>query len=165
MAREMHPSQPQILNRAHPEMLLATISNRAFRCVRRGADFREVQGSVMLRREQFLEFRHNQRMVTNAAACFSALAVGQAPNHDSRQRFLERSADLGVQKDVRRGRNEAPSDRMQPPQSGEEVTARPYVMCLRGRKKLPTDQRAGSICQLVRSKRHCTKTASCRRSV
>src|SRR5262249_46318493 len=89
-SREMHPSQPQIADRADAEMLLATQAQRALRYTRRGANLRQIGGLIMICHQKFFKPRHDRRMAANALTRLDGLALGPTTDHSVDQRLFQR---------------------------------------------------------------------------
>src|SRR5215472_15743866 len=74
----MHPPQPKIAGRTHPEMLLAEDAKRAVRGRGRCAEVRQMQSTVEVRLEEIFQSPHHSCVPPVNTANLDPLALAQA---------------------------------------------------------------------------------------
>src|SRR5262249_22832929 len=87
-AGQMHPPQPKVACRAHPELLMAEDAKRAVRYGGCCAEARQMQSTVGVRLEEIFQSPHDSRVPPVSTANLDPLALAQALDHYPDQRLF-----------------------------------------------------------------------------
>src|SRR5262249_56509059 len=90
----MHPPQPKVAGRTHPEMLMAEYAKRAVRGRGGCAEVRQVQSPVGVRLEEIFQPPHHSYVPPVRTANLDPLALTQALDHYPDQRSEEHTSEL-----------------------------------------------------------------------
>src|SRR6266436_2429803 len=102
----MHPPQPQIPLRAHPEMLLAAGTERRIRYAGYCAEVRHIQSLIGVGLQDLFQAPHHRGVMAMSAAHIDWISARETPNHCFDQRLFHRPRYLGLGEDVRGGLRE-----------------------------------------------------------
>jgi len=99
-ASQMHPSQPKISDWTHAQMLVAANSKHPLRRGNRRANFREVQGSIVVSGEHFFESGDDCCVPTDAQLHFFRRIPVETYDQRVQERVLQSPRRFGLRENV-----------------------------------------------------------------